>query len=81
MQIGDDGGKGGRDDGLVQRGEEHPEHQGADDDQDSTVGQNRNIRLIGQFGGRSAHSVSPAFPVCGGRLVTAGCLPFGGRGA
>ena len=55
MQIGDDGGKGGRDDGLVERGEEHPEHQGADDEHDPTVGQDRDGRLAGQLGRRSAH--------------------------
>ena len=45
------------------------------------MGQNRNSRLTGQFGGRSAHSLFPAFPLCGGRPVISGCLFCGVRGA
>ena len=44
MQVPDDGGQGGRDDGLVQRGQQHPQHERPDDDQHPAVGEGRELR-------------------------------------
>ena len=59
MQVGDDRGQRGRDDRLIERRQEHPEHQRADDHQHTVVAEVRDGQLLRQFARRLGHRSSP----------------------
>ena len=64
MQVGDDGRQRGRDDRLVERGQEHPQHERADDDQHATMAQGGDLQAIaggGRFVGHRRGVLSLAF--------------------
>ena len=79
MQVGDDRRQCRRDDRLVERREEHPEHQGADDDEHTAVAEDRDRGVHGQMG-RFGHYRRPrSLPA--GRRVPACCTAFRSPGS
>ena len=63
MQVADDGGQGGGHHGLVQGGQEHPQHQRADDHQHPAVGHVSNRFGYHRGRGRLSHSAAPRSPL------------------